>query len=229
MKIIFIVAKILWILSIPVLIISSTVNFYTCFLPLYRYGFEKYNIGKVTHISAEQLDQAAVMMVRYLGGQSDTPQLIVDKNGKAALLYNEKELIHLADVRVITDIFRILLVVSLITLLMIGILLFYRSGTGQLTRGLRYGAIIMLVFTGVLIVWAVLDFDSLFYLFHILSFNNDLWLLDPAHDYLIMMFPQGFFNDATMLIVGTIIFESVLLLFAATIIPNILLKQKTKA
>ena len=44
------------------------------------------------------------------------------------------------------------------------------------------------------------DFDGFFLQFHQLSFANDLWLLDPAHDYLIMMFPQGFWFDAALYI-----------------------------
>ena len=36
--------------------------------------------------------------------------------------------------------------------------------------------------------------------FHLISFTNDLWILDPRRDYLIMMFPQGFFFDSTMFI-----------------------------
>ncbi len=38
--------------------------------------------------------------------------------------------------------------------------------------------------------------------FHLLSFTNDLWQLDPRRDYLIMMYPQGFFRDATIAIGG---------------------------
>ncbi|MDD2471668.1 MAG: DUF1461 domain-containing protein, partial [Dehalococcoidales bacterium] len=34
----------------------------------------------------------------------------------------------------------------------------------------------------------------------LISFSNDLWLLDPAKDYLIMMFPQGFWADAALLV-----------------------------
>jgi integral membrane protein (TIGR01906 family) len=45
-----------------------------------------------------------------------------------------------------------------------------------------------------------LNFESFFYQFHLLSFTNDLWLLDPATDYLIMLFPQGFWYDAAIFI-----------------------------
>ena len=42
-------------------------------------------------------------------------------------------------------------------------------------------------------VWAAIDFDGLFRLFHSLLFNNDLWLLNPKTDLMIRMLPEAFF------------------------------------
>ena len=47
-------------------------------------------------------------------------------------------------------------------------------------------------------VGIALNFNRLFHLFHIISFSNEFWMLDPASDYLIMLFPQGFWFDATL-------------------------------
>ena len=38
--------------------------------------------------------------------------------------------------------------------------------------------------------------------FHLISFANDLWLLDPRRDFLVMIFPETFFRDATLAIAG---------------------------
>ena len=51
---------------------------------------------------------------------------------------------------------------------------------------------------------AIADFEAFFTRFHLLSFANDFWLLDPATDYLIMLFPGGFWQDA-MIFVDSII------------------------
>lgn len=222
-------ARIFWTIAIPVFIISSTVNIITTSMDLYRYDFAKYGISNVTRISNAQLEDAAKMMIKYFNGQSDTPQVTVTKNGKPSPLYNNKELIHLEDVRKITDIFRVSQVVSIILLFACGLLLYFRDSVTSLLTGLRKGAIIALGFTGILVVWALIDFDSLFLVFHLMSFNNDLWLLDPRTDYLIMMFPEGFFNDAALLVVGSIILESVLLLVAALVIQRVLGKTLAKA
>ena len=42
------------------------------------------------------------------------------------------------------------------------------------------------------------DFGELFLRFHELSFSNDLWQLDPSRDYLLILFPEGFWLDVTL-------------------------------
>ena len=45
---------------------------------------------------------------------------------------------------------------------------------------------------------ATSNFDSLFVKFHELIFANDFWQLDPRTDYLVRIFPDGFWLDATV-------------------------------
>ncbi len=49
-------------------------------------------------------------------------------------------------------------------------------------------------------VGSAINFDALFLRFHFLAFTNDLWQLDPTRDYLIMLFPEGFWFDAGILL-----------------------------
>ena len=44
-------------------------------------------------------------------------------------------------------------------------------------------------------LWGMMDFDSLFTLFHKLLFTNDLWLLDPRTDLLIRICPSSMFMN----------------------------------
>ena len=46
----------------------------------------------------------------------------------------------------------------------------------------------------------LLDFSELFTRFHFVAFTNELWMLDPATDYLIMLFPEGFWYDSAVLL-----------------------------
>jgi integral membrane protein (TIGR01906 family) len=78
---------------------------------------------------------------------------------------------------------------------------------------------------GLLVVWALADFNSLFYLFHIVSFSNELWLLDPTRDYLIMMFTESFFYDAAIMVIATIIAEAVILGLVTLVIGKTMLAR----
>jgi len=90
MKYILLIAFLVWIVSIPFLIISTTANMYTGCQGLYEYGFDKYQIGQVTGINKTQLQEVARQMVDYFNGKSPTPQLTVDSKAGRMQLYNEK-------------------------------------------------------------------------------------------------------------------------------------------
>ena len=55
------------------------------------------------------------------------------------------------------------------------------------------------------LLFALIDFDSFWRNFHEIFFTNDLWLLDPRTDILIMMVPLQFFYDLVMRIVITFV------------------------
>ena len=96
----------------------------------------------------------------------------------------------------------------------------------------RYGDAASLPFIATLIGWGgwatvallvvvglamTVGFDRLFLAFHLISFTNDLWQLDPRRDYLIAMFPEAFFFTATVLIIVSVTFLSICLIIASWI------------
>jgi len=216
-------------ISIPVLIISGTVNIYAHSPGLYKYGFNKYDISAATGISLSQLDEVAQNMVGYFNGKLPSPQMTVEAWGKSRLLYNQKELIHLEDVRYIISVFKILQSVAILAFLAAGAVGFALMGMRRLLRGILAGCIAALAFMALLAVWSLIDFNSLFYLFHILSFSNDLWLLDPSKDYLIRMFTESFFYDAAIMVTVTIIAEAVVLGTAALVFEKAMLAKSDRA
>jgi len=209
------------IVATPALLISATAITYSYSLSLYENGFSKYNISWVTGINPEQLHQAAGALIDYFKKLRDTPQIRVTIKGKELNLYSEKELLHLKDVRDIIDMFRTILIVSAVLLLSSGALLLYQKRYVELLTGLKIGCVLTFTGISIIVLWSLVDFDSLFYLFHIVSFSNNLWLLDPQKDYLIMMFPEGFFNDAAISLVITIMMEAVIIFIIAILFQKI--------
>jgi integral membrane protein (TIGR01906 family) len=217
---------IIWSLSVSVLIIASTVNVFVGSDDLYRWGFNKYQIAARTGINDEQLSEVAKSMAGYLAGSSKSPQLSVSINGQQRLLYNQKELVHLEDVRMIVWLFQLLQMISIAVFIIIGMVLYFRKGTPLLLQGAKIGAAIVIGITGLLVVWSLIDFNSLFYLFHLISFSNDLWILDPTRDYLIMMFPQRFFYDSAIFMVISILVAAIILMIASALLYRIILRSE---
>ena len=52
------------------------------------------------------------------------------------------------------------------------------------------GAGLLVAIVALVGVFSLIDFSALWTVFHRIAFRNDLWLLDPTRDYLIMLFPE---------------------------------------
>ena len=73
-------------------------------------------------------------------------------------------------------------------------------------------------------IFAALDFARFWTSFHHLFFTNDLWLLDPRTDVLIMMVPEQFFSDLVM----RIIIRFISMFAALNIAAGVLLRLQKK-
>ena len=196
MKIVRIIAQWLFILSLPVLLLTASVSLAANCPWLYTYGFEKYDVGETTGLEEAELDRVADGLRAYFNSGEENISLSVLKDGKSFEVFNEREVGHLKDVK---GLFRLVYVLLLGT----GVYACVYAGANllgwrdrRLYRGLVGGGGLTLVIMLAIGLAAAINFDWLFLNFHLLSFTNDLWMLDPSTDYLIMLFPRGFWFDA---------------------------------
>jgi integral membrane protein (TIGR01906 family) len=203
LKILSAVARWLFILSLPPLILSATIHCEFNSLRLYQDGFEKYDVSQTTGLSPTELTKAASGLISYFSSDEEYISLTVLKDGQPFELFNQREIAHLKDVKALVKLnFHLLLGTAIYAGVFAGLCLFwqkrqYRRG---LVRGIFIGSLITLgVIAALGIAAATLDFNQLFTQFHFLAFTNELWMLDPARDYLIMLFPEGFWFDAALL------------------------------
>jgi integral membrane protein (TIGR01906 family) len=221
-----------WIFAccLPVLLVTSTIAWEVNEIRLYEYGFNKYGISQATGLDNQQLRAVAQRLIDYFDLRADTAQIEVNRAGQKFDLFNERELIHLQDVRDLirrdyrVQIVDFLFMVICTVVLMVGL----KSGWRMPVRGLFWGSVITLGLMTILAVWAIFGFERFFILFHLISFSNQYWLLDPAHDYLIRMFPEGFFFDAAMLGYGAVILEALLIGGITWGIPKLMLRENRK-
>ena len=69
------------------------------------------------------------------------------------------------------------------------------------------------------------DFNTVFVKFHHIFFDNDLWIFDPAEDYMIRMLPEGLFFDFVVRI-GCIFAGLLAVLLVLSFIPRIMKKKR---
>jgi integral membrane protein (TIGR01906 family) len=194
-------AQVLFVLSLPVLLFTASVSAAANCVWLYDYGFNKYDITAVTGIAPTELDKAAHGIIHYWNSPDKAINITVIKNGQPFTLFNEREVGHMVDVKALFRLaYKFLLGTFIYALVFIALALWVWKDKKLLGVGFMWGAGFSIMLIIMLGVAALIDFNWLFTQFHLLSFTNDLWLLDPATDYLIMLFPEGFWSDAVMVI-----------------------------
>jgi len=201
LRILGIVAKWLFMLCLPILLLTASIGWATNSLWLYQYGFEKYNVSQTTGLADSELEKAAAGLIGYFNSDEEYISLTVKKDGKPFVLFNQQEVIHLKDVKGLIWLdYWVLLGTLVYVLAYAGVCLFWRKRRywRRLAWGVVGGGSITLALMLALGLGTLLGFDQLFWQFHLISFTNELWLLDPTKDYLIMLFPQGFFYDTAL-------------------------------
>ena len=200
MKIFYQFTKWLFVLCLPLLLLSASIGGAANSISLYKYGFEKYEVSKTTGLSDAELDKAARGLIHYFNSSEVTINLTVVKDGQSFTLFNEREVVHLKDVKGLFRLDYWIFLGTLIYSLAFAGFIMWRREWRHLALGLIWGSGLTLGLMLVLGIGALLNFDQFFLQFHLLSFANELWLLDPSKDYLIMLFPRGFWYDATLFI-----------------------------
>ena len=202
------------VVSIPLFLIAASVAWAVNDPGLYRRGFEKYNIAVYSGITEEDLVRVGAELRRYFNSSEEPLRVVVPVNGMERELYNQREVHHMRDVKGLVRGVYWMAGITLVFLLLVkgaGYYLWRWAFAGQMARLGLYGGLLTLALVLAVGLFALVGFDSLFLLFHQLSFTNDLWQLNPRTDYLLIMFPQGFWFDATMRIALTAIAGAVLL------------------
>jgi integral membrane protein (TIGR01906 family) len=192
-------------LCLPLLLLTASIGWAVNSLWLYQHGFNKYQVGITTGLTEPELKKAAIGIISYFNSDEENISLTVIKNNQPFELFNEREIIHLKDVKGLVWLdYWVLLGTSVYALAYAGVCLFWKKRRywRYLAWGLVGGGSITLGLMLALGLGILFNFDWLFWHFHLISFSNDFWLLDPTRDYLEMLFPEHFYYDATIFCAG---------------------------
>lgn len=193
----------LFVLALPLALVLTNIRILAFDPAYYQWGYDQNQVGQWTGMSDAQLAEATRQVQAYFRGGPPVA-LVVQKEWGPENLFNQREMQHLADVRDLLGTAMRVQELSLAYLAVVAaFLLVGRRPDGARTLA-RWAAIASGATLGLFAVVGLLamgDFESFWRQFHVLSFNNGLWLLDWRTDYMIRLWPQPFWFDAVLRVV----------------------------
>ena len=200
-----------FILAIPAFLVATNVRLAFNSVQLYTYGFERYDVSHTTGLDSTQLATVAREIRDYFNSSEELLDVRVVLAGEERPLFNEREILHMRDVKgLVRGVYSVQQVTGLYMLLYMAVALAASRGRGlrRLAGRVMVGGLLTTGMVAAIGLASLVGFDYLFYQFHVISFSNDLWLLDPRHNYLTRLFTEGFFMQAALIVAAAVILEA---------------------
>ena len=159
----------------------------------YHYEFLKNNISEEMKVSEKDLIEVYGSLIEYVKGSKDTLQVEVKVAGEKVEFFNQREIDHMKDVKGLY----ILLKKIYFGIIIFMIIFFIMAVLRKISlRFIVTGQFIVTIFLSISLIFVTLNnFTENFIVFHRMLFSNDLWLLDPATDRMIVILPEIFFRN----------------------------------
>ena len=177
------IATVLFLLAVPLFLVLTNVRVAASEPRVYDYAYSEHDGVTRTGIDRSQL----------------ATRVIVD--GEVRALFNQRETLHMRDVKNLFQIaFRTHEVAFVYILVyIVAVVLWSRERTlRDLAQQLMIAGCATVAILGIAAIGLLMGFESAFEQFHMLSFNNDFWRLNPDTSYLVRMFPLDFWFEVTL-------------------------------
>jgi integral membrane protein (TIGR01906 family) len=178
-------------------------EYHTPGFPADPYGFnlqDRLNYGKLAvDYLVNSADISFLGNLRFPAGQKapePSCQFMID----CTHLYNDRELEHMLDVKIVVKGAIRVLEISVLILALLGLWAWRGKWAEDYLRGLQRGGILTLLFIGLVILSVLVAFNYIFIIFHEIFFKAGTWTFLYS-DTLIRLFPERFWQD-TFLMVG---------------------------
>jgi integral membrane protein (TIGR01906 family) len=186
----------------PFLVLSNVFLFMTPQYLSYEYG--KSDFPKADRFTDTNRTFFASESIEYERGNRNFEQF------KGLGVYNDRELNHMVDVRVLVAQVSVFQAMDALVLLILLATMASMSGTRALAaRGLLAGGVLTLGLFGVIGLFAATTFNTFFTDFHRIFFQGDTWLFLYT-DSLIQFYPERFWFDTAIALVGATAIEAII-------------------
>jgi integral membrane protein (TIGR01906 family) len=198
-----------FVLLLPLLIIGTSLRALVTDRDFMLSGFRDNDVAATTGLDDAELQRIADAFVTYFQSPPGQIQMQVTAFGQQRLLFNDREVAHMEDVQALVQFFlRLQIVAAVVVIVRIVVALAVERSVVMLGRDMLLSTALMVALVILVGVLSLIDFDSLWTHFHQIAFRNDLWLLDPTRDYLIMLFPEPFWFAATIRIAVSVALQT---------------------
>ena len=163
----------------------------------YKKEYQKYEVTEDLDMNIDHVMYVTEHMMNYLIGKEEKLSVVTTVEGKEQDFFNERDRLHMRDVR---NLFLGGMKVGVFCLAVAAVILavlrkreedwkrlYFRTYSIALSVWLVIGVLLGIAFR--------VDFTTCFTIFHKLFFTNNLWIFNPETDYMIRMLPEGFFSD----------------------------------
>jgi integral membrane protein (TIGR01906 family) len=195
-------------ITLWVSLILSVIHFSSLDINFYQTKYRELDVAENIGISQEELMIATDVLLDYLVGDSNNLDVIATIDGSKQEVFNQREKDHMIDVQVLFVNTVWIRNIAIIGAIFSGLFIYLsnkKDSVSVIVEGITQASMILGVMFAFLVTFAVLDFGSFWIFFHKVLFSNDLWLLNPNTDNLILMVPLPFFFSLVSLILYRII------------------------
>jgi len=208
----------LFVVALPVLLVTTNVRFLAGEVRLYERGFREHDAVRRTGLPLTELDRAARDIVHYFEDDRDLLRIRVTANGEEESLFNARETEHMKDVKSLMQaVFRANeITLAFVLTYLAGVFLW--AGSRSLRRlavELLAGMGVGILAVGVVAIFAIVGFESTWEKFHELFFDSGSWQFNPATDRLIQMFPEPFWQEEVYILAGMTAVEALVIIAAS--------------
>ncbi len=193
--------------------------------------YSKLNTAQDIGIGEQDLTAVTNKLINYIADVDKDLNIQAQIGGDMQEVFGDREKDHMVDVKALylsARNVRTVFFIGAAVLVVATFLIRKKQAWKTLCKSFLYVSGVFVLIVGALGLYAAVDFTSFWISFHHLFFTNDLWLLDPRTDVLIMMVPEQFFSDLVARII--IRFISIfVVLNAAAAAGLIIIKKRSKA
>ena len=186
-------------LSLIIFTFLSCINYWSFNKSFYKDEYKKLGVAEYIGISEDDLYKTTDILLEFIKGENDSLDIECKINGMTQEVFNDREKAHMVDVKNLYD---GLIIVRNVSFIIFVLSFIYIGKTKSLFIGYKCSLSLVGFIMAFILLFCLMDFEGFWLAFHQLFFPfNDLYILDPRYDVLVMMLPERFFFDLCVLIV----------------------------